>query len=629
MFVLEDRLFTDSLVNRAADAAFCINESGYLLYVNNAMCCLSGYSREQLINMTLFDIDIEINQEKWTEIWQEIKSKPSLTLTSRFRSNTNLVFPVEISICYVKENGIQFGCGYVHYQNKFFPSLNGISDLSVEFSSKYRKTEAELETSLALLRSALESSAIGILAVNFEGEILWYNQKFMEMWHVPKEVQLTKGCERAKTFFESQVIEPEVFRTSVWEMPAQIDSERYDLIELKDGRILAHYSEPHRLGDKIIGRVWSIWDITESKQTEQALRLNEARFRSLAETNQASIFLIKGSHLCYVNPAAEDLTGYSFKQLVSEVKLDDVFKNKRLRPVSKNNGGTTEYQEMQIVTSQGTERWLACTVTLANGVFDFNQEPVELITAIDVTDYKQAESELRQALEQAKHLGDLRERFVSMLCHQFRTPLNVVSFSADLLRRHIHQWNEEKNRSYLELILAAVEQLGHLLDDILLYGKADAEKLELNPRPIELDKFCRDIAMQVQIASGNQILIDVINLDNLNHACLDPKILQHILSNLLSNAVKYSSLGSIVILELACQNQNVIFKVKDAGIGIPVVDREEIFKPFFRGSNIDSIAGTGLGLSIVKTLVELHCGQITFESQVGVGTTFTVTLPIK
>jgi PAS domain S-box-containing protein len=624
MFVLENRLFADFLLNRAADAAFCIKESGAFLYVNSAMCQLSGYSREQLMKMSLFDIDVEIFSS-WEEIWEKLQHN-SVNIVSQFRNNQGRLFSVELSIVYAEENGINFACGFVrHSVESCF--VDAYSHLSTKFSSEYKKKEAELEASLALLRSTFESSANGILAVNFEGEILCYNQKFIDMWRLPSDVRLTKGCEHAKTFFESQIKDVETFRTSVWEMPSQLDVERYDLIELKDGRILAHYSEPHRLDSKIIGRVWSIWDITESQKTEQALRLNEARFRILAETNQASIFLIKDSHLCYANPAAETLTGYTLHELLFEIPFTELLVNKRLRQVHKCSGGASEYQEMQIVTKSGAKRWLACTVALTSGVFDFSNEAVELITAIDITDYKQAESEVRQALEQAKHLSELRDRFVSMLCHQFRTPLNIVSFSADLLRRNIHQWNEEKNRSYLDLILAAVEQLSHLLDDILLYGKADAAKLEFHPRPIDLDKFCRDIAIQVKIANGNQKDINVINSEKLTQAYLDPKLLQHILNNLLSNAIKYSLNDSTVTLELIRKDKNIIFEVQDSGIGIPAIDKPHIFEPFYRGSNIDSISGTGLGLSIVKTLVGLHCGDIKVESQVGTGTKFIVTLP--
>lgn len=629
-----DYLFTDTITNKSASPAFCISKVGCLLYVNEAMCHLSEYSRSELKAMTLMDIDVGILQQNWYEIWQELKNKASLTIKTDFRTKTNRIIAVEISIKYIEPGakGVEFGCVFVQSidESRHINSTEVIADnidISAELSSEYRKTEAELEVAIRVLRSTLESAVNGILAVSFEGEILCYNQKFMDIWHLPEGVPLSRHCERARAFFESQVKEPELFRTCVWEMPAHVECERYDLIEFKDGRILAHYSEPHRMGDKIIGRVWSILDVTESKKTEDALRLNEARFRTLAENTEASIFLIQNSNFCYVNPAAASLTGYSIKELLTELSLDRLVKNKRLRQVNRQDGGSSEYREMQIVSKDGTRRWLACTVTLLDGVFDCKNTPFELVTAIDITDYKQAEAEVSQALEQSRRLSELRQKFVSMLCHQFRTPLNVVSFSADLLRRHIDRWNEEKKRSYLDLILSAVEQISHLLDDILLFGKAEAAKLECQPRQLDLNKFCRDIAMQAQLASGNEKIVNFITDDSCTTAYLDPKLLHHILNNLLTNAIKYSSSSKIVELELACQSENVIFLIKDRGVGIAVVDQQQIFEPFYRGNNVDNIEGTGLGLSIVKTLVELHRGQITVESQVGKGTTFKVVLP--
>ena len=214
-----------------------------------------------------------------------------------------------------------------------------------------------------------------------------------------------------------------------------------------------------------------------------------------------------------------------------------------------------------------------------------------------------------------------------MLCHQFRTPLNIVSFSADLLKRHIHKWTEEKRRSYFDLIQVGITQTSQLLDDILLFGKTEAAKLENQPTEIDLNQFCRDVVSQVQLANSNQQSINFVSQDNCTTAYFDQKMLQHILSNLLSNAIKYSPGNNSVTLKLNCEDENIIFQIKDAGIGISVEDQQQIFEPFYRGRNIDSIPGTGLGLAIVKTIVDLHSGEIAVESQVGVGTTFTVTLP--
>jgi PAS domain S-box-containing protein len=613
------------LINRSRDVAFCLGKDGEFLYVNDATCRMSEYSRTELLSMTLMDIDIDFSGQVWSEIWQALQLD-SLTFESRYRSKTGRIFQVEVSLSYVKHQGQEYSCVFANEKNG--EAVLPRQEYLDKSNNSRQNIQSELKKSLFLLHSIIESTACGILTVNLQGEIVCYNQKFMDVWQVPATVNLSKKYSRTKAFFETQVKNLEVFRSCVWEMSSDEDSQRYDLVELKDGRTLAHYSQPHRLDGKIIGRVWSIWDVTESKHFEDTLKLKEARFRTLAETTEASILLIQGKQLCYVNPAVEVLTGYTIQELLTNFDLDRLILSKKLRQVSRQDGATLcEYQEMQICTKHGTHRWLACTVALLDGMFDFAGKPVELITAIDITDYKQAEFELCQALQQSKRLSDQKERFVSMLCHQFRTPLNIVSFSADLLKRHLHQWGEDKKYSYFALIQLGIKQLSELLDEILLFGKAEGAKLDYKPVQIDLNLFCRDIASQVELANSNQQSINFISGDNCTTAYLDPKMLRHILTNLLSNAIKYSSGNSMVMFELSCKDKNIIFKITDTGIGIPEEDQQQIFEPFYRGSNIDSIPGTGLGLSIVKTIVDLHGGVISLESQVGVGTTFTVVLP--
>jgi len=615
----EDELqFAQLLINQAQDAAFCVGDNGEFLYINDVTCSMSQYSREELLFMSLQDIEVGLSTEVWLERWQRLKSERSLTFKSTYRTKRNRILGVEVNISYVEYQGIEFGCAFVR---------ENYNDLREELSH-YQKTEAELEASVSILRSTLECASNGILAVNFDGEILCYNQKFVDLWQLPKDIKVSRKSSQAKLYFDSKVKDPDLFTKAVWDKSSQCGSESYDLIELNDGRVFAHYSEPHQIGNKIIGRVWSIWDVTKFKRSEEALKLNESRFRSLAENTEASIFLVYGNKICYANPAATVLTGYEIKELLYNFSFDQLIKNRKYRRVKKQDGEVFgEYEEILVVTKSGAERWLACTVAVLSGAYDFTNEPVKLVTAIDITDYKYAESEVRQALEQAKKLSELRERFVSMLCHQFRTPLNVVSFSADLLRRNIHQWTEEKNRSYLDLIQAAVTQISQLVDDMLLYGKAQAAKLKCEPRLLNLNQFCRDVVAQLQFTSESKRIFSFVNDDDCDKVYLDPKFLHHILNNLLSNAIKYSPSESEITLKVSCQDESVIFQVKDAGIGIPVIDQQQIFELFSRGSNVDHITGTGIGLSIVKTLVDLHGGEICLESEVGVGTTFTVVLP--
>ncbi|MBE9213045.1 PAS domain S-box protein [Plectonema cf. radiosum LEGE 06105] len=631
----EELKLAQILINHAKDAAFCLEENGEFVYVNNATCSLFGYSRSEVLSMTLQEVDVNWEQHKWLEQWELLKQQGSISFKSCYRNKAGKVFPVEISFVMEELQGKLICCGYACELSSELPQFTvespNIQNHVQQKIVEYQKIDEQLKNSLSLLTSTLECTANGILAINFEGKILYYNQKFIDMWHLPSDVRMSRNCTKAKAFFESQVKDVEIFRSHIWEFPTKSDSETYDLLDLKDGRIFAHYSEPYRLNGSIIGRVWSIWDITESRQTEEALKLNEARFRTLAQNTEAGIFLIQENHICYANPAAEMLTGYSIKELVhNSFDFEQIVKVKQCRQVREQDGvASCRYQEMQILTKQGILRWLACTIEQLDGVLDFAGKRVRMITAIDITDYKQAESELRQTLEQARKLSELRQRFVSMLCHQFRTPLNVVSFSSDLLTRNFHQWSEEKNHSYLDLIKDAVEQISELLDEILLFGKAEADKLKCQPRPLDLKQFCRDIIAQMHLASGKQKVINFISDGECASVSVDPKLLHHILTNLISNALKYSVGKTPVTLELMCREDNVVFMIKDEGIGIPSVDQQQIFEPFYRGSNIDSIPGTGLGLSIVKTLADLHGCEISLSSEVGVGTTFTLKVPLN
>jgi signal transduction histidine kinase len=396
------------------------------------------------------------------------------------------------------------------------PFYGSISDLHQEIS-QLKKTEAQLAKTLSLVRGTLESAAYGIIAISYEGEILSYNQKFLEMWRIPDSLTLSKDSEECQNFFARQLKNPEVFCRSVWQISRESEAEAYDILELKDSRMFAQYSKPQRLDDKIIGRVWSIWDITELKQQT----------------------------------------------------------------------------ESELENTQGK---------------------IETV----------------QTTEEAQRLSQLRSLFVSMLCHQFRSLLNIISFSNSFLKRYENKWiNNKKIPSYFANIQTAVEQINVLLDELTFFGKSEVGQIDFKPKPIDLDGFCCTLIAQMKpLSDCKQQTIEFSSRRNCKTTCIDKNILHHVLTNLLSNAIKYSPNGSKIEFEVLGEKEQVIIEIKDKGIGISEVDQRQIFEPFFRGSNVGSLPGNGLGLSIVKNLVEIHGGKIEVESKVGIGTKFSLTLAV-
>ncbi|WP_199336786.1 sensor histidine kinase [Oscillatoria sp. FACHB-1407] len=241
---------------------------------------------------------------------------------------------------------------------------------------------------------------------------------------------------------------------------------------------------------------------------------------------------------------------------------------------------------------------------------------------------KQAEYEMQLALQEERELNELKSRFVSMVSHELRTPLTVIRTSLELLERYHDVVSESKKREYFQRSQMAVQNMTQLLEDVLTIGTAEAGRLEFNPIALDLKQFCYEIVEEMQMGVGSNYAIAFTIEGDCTEAEVDPKLLRSILTNLLSNAIKYSPLKSKVTFNLRCDEYNATFVIQDEGIGIPPDDQPRLFELFHRASNVSTIRGTGLGLAIVRECVLHHQGHITFTSQEGIGTTFTVTLPL-
>jgi signal transduction histidine kinase len=236
---------------------------------------------------------------------------------------------------------------------------------------------------------------------------------------------------------------------------------------------------------------------------------------------------------------------------------------------------------------------------------------------------------LQRNLAQEKELGELKLNLFSMISHEFRTPLSVILASSQLLGEILQNLVDRSQLKNLDRIQSSAKLMNQLLTDILTITRAEAGKLEYKPDLIDVEEFCLNLVEDMQFYDTTKYSVRFIREGQCNRRELDEKLLYSILSNLLLNAVKYSLQGGNIYLILNCNPETTIFQVKDEGIGIPIEEQKEIYEPFYRGKNVDNIVGSGLGLAVVKKCLELHQGEITVESQVGVGTTFTVRIPQK
>jgi signal transduction histidine kinase len=240
---------------------------------------------------------------------------------------------------------------------------------------------------------------------------------------------------------------------------------------------------------------------------------------------------------------------------------------------------------------------------------------------------RQKVESLQHTLAQEKELGELKLRLFSMVSHEFRTPLSVILASSQLLGEILQDLVEQNQLKNLYRIQSSAKLMNQLLTDILTLTRAEAGKLNYNPELLELEAFCLNLLEDVRFCDIKSHSLKFISKGRCVRVYLDEKLLYSILGNLLLNAIKYSPTGGDVYLILNCENEATVFQVKDEGIGIPLENYSEVYEPFYRGQNVENIVGSGLGLAVVKKCVELHQGEIMMESQVGVGTTFTVRIP--
>jgi signal transduction histidine kinase len=208
-----------------------------------------------------------------------------------------------------------------------------------------------------------------------------------------------------------------------------------------------------------------------------------------------------------------------------------------------------------------------------------------------------------------------------------RTPLAIIQGAADLLEHCYDGLSNSERRNYIQSMKKAILRMTHTMDAVLILGKVQNNQLSFQPLKTDVLKFCSNIVNEIEnLNDGRKIILQSSKIFP-RELDIDTTLLYHIVSNLLSNAIKYSASDKEVYLKLTYDKEFLTIWVKDFGIGIPENEINDIFKLFYRGSNISSRKGIGIGMFIVRHCVALHRGSIEVDSRAKIGTTFKVTLP--
>ncbi len=413
-----------------------------------------------------------------------------------------------------------------------------------------------------------------------------------------------------------------------------------ELMELDEGPcalvMLMDITERKR-GEEEIQRMNDELELRVAERTGQLevsnarLRESEERYRSLAEASQDFIFVIsEDNRVLYVNSCACRILGKSYEEIIGQPIHNLFSRDTAIRQMNSiirvKNAGQPDYVEDLTAFTPDNVRWLGTWLIPMRGKDGIFTSVLGV--SRDITEMKQAEQELKRALEKEKELNMLKSEFVSRTSHEFRTPLSTILSSAELLEHYGSEWPRLKVNLHLHRIQSTALELAEILDDILLVEKVEAGKLKVHLTMVDLQEFFEHMIEEQQLRDQHRHPIKfAFNCDEPSHALIDEKLLHQITYNLLSNAIKYSGRGMPIEVSLICNQDGVRFDISDHGIGISEDDQRHLFERFYRSDSVSHLPGSGLGLTIVKDAVELMRGSIRVESELGSGTKFSVTIP--
>ena len=610
-------------LDNARDAIFVFEYSGNIVDVNNQACKSVGYSKDELLSMSILDLDKEFDLQTAQESWSYTESKKQFTLNGNHQTKDGKLIPVEIN----------FGC-FEKYGNKYF--LGIVRDISERL-----KAEEVIRVSEQKYRNLIQNLDVGVVVYGVNAEIQMHNTKAVELLGISEDQLLGKT-----------VYNPEwnVIYEDGTDFPRKAQPVSVAIATKKSVRdvIMGIYHPFSK------SRVWllvtaepqfdskcnfenvicTFSNITEKKRLETDKIAQLSKYRMLLQTAQAAIHIVdRNGKLIEWNEAFRKHLGYTEEEM-SNLNVWDwdiqFTKEELLKILSQTKEEGESFETIHQLKS-GALRVAEVMVHK----FYIEHQPYYYSSARDITERKQIEKELVEAKEKAESGSKAKSEFLANMSHEIRTPLNsIIGFSELILKTKV----DDTQQQYMSAVYHSATSLLEIINSILDFSKIESNKLEIETKKTDIFELGASAIDAISFQASKKSIEVLLNieLDIPRLIYTDEVRIKQVLINLLSNAVKFTQKGEIELkiesVSRRTKDKVILrFSVRDTGIGINLDNQSKIFEAFTQEdtSITRKFGGTGLGLTISKKLLSLMGSDLKLESIPEEGSTFYFYLTVK
>jgi two-component system, sensor histidine kinase and response regulator len=639
-----------AIINSAIDGFWITDCEGNFRDVNDAYCSLTGYTREELLQMTISDLEAAETSSETARHMQNLMNIGYDRFETRHRCRDGRIVDIEVSVNFTDIEG---GILFAHLRD-----ISRRKRWEREIKRNGERLESLLKVSQhkpASVQDLLDftlNEAITLTESKL-GYIYFYDDKTKEFQLNTWSRDVMAECKIAEKNTIYQLEKTGIWGEAVRQGKPVMVNDFQALHPLKKGYPEGHailykyltipvFSDDHvvavvgvanKMTDydesdvrQLMLLMNSAWKIVERTRAEDALKTSEIRYRRLFETAQDGILIIDmdTERITDVNPFLMDILGYSKGEFLGKHLWEiGVFKDTALSKASfeeLKSKGYIRYEDLPLETKDGQ----SISLEFISNVYEVDHTKVIQCNIRDITKRKRAECELRDRTAQLEAANRELESFSYSVSHDLRAPLRAIDgYSRMILKKQGDQFDDDI-RGKFDVIRSSTQVMGQLIDDLLAFSRMGKQEMTLSK--LDMGDLFKDAGAELKLANADRKM--TLTIGKMPPVRGDRGLMKQVIINLLSNAIKFTKHLDDAKIEAGAfgRDNEIVFYVKDNGAGFDMQYKDKLFGVFQRLHRAEEFEGTGVGLAIVQRIIHRHGGRVWAESEIDRGACFYFTL---